>query len=52
MKVKIITANSPDSLQDEINQFLEFCPKVKSVNFGVGVGPNRAEFYALILFEA
>lgn len=51
MEVKIIKANDPVGLQEEVNAFLKFAPPVHSVNMAVGAYPGYAEFYAIILFE-
>lgn len=49
MEVKIIKAKTPESLEIEVNKYLEFSKEVKSINMVVGAFPNYAEFYAIIL---
>ena len=49
MEVKIIKASTPELLELEVNKYLEFSKKVKSINMTVGAFPGYAEFYAIIL---
>lgn len=51
MKAKILIAHDPTELEDQINAFIKDGNTILKIEFSVGAFPQRADFYALLLYE-